>query len=198
VNADEEYAPAGFVPVAAHLLMIEHNEALCVAIEGLRGELRDLRSENQVLREVMPCTRCNSIGVVPEEAFGRDEDGAPMVDGVQPCPEGCELPGWLIAERNDARDDAAELDRLREQLAEDVEADQGISAPVYRIASRPAGTTSCFAPVDVGRVYTDAPAAYAALDKIVELHDSLVRCFPLTYARREYRIEQAEPAWGAA
>jgi hypothetical protein len=84
-----------------------------VMTETVRALVRRLSRTRREFAEVMPCTWCNNIGVVPEEAFGRDEDGAPMVDGTQPCPEGCEVPRWLQAERNDARDDAAQLARLQ-------------------------------------------------------------------------------------
>jgi hypothetical protein len=35
------------------------------------------------------CTWCDGTVLAEEKLFGRDEDGAPMVDGDQPCPEGC-------------------------------------------------------------------------------------------------------------
>jgi hypothetical protein len=35
------------------------------------------------------CGWCDGSGVASEERFGRDGDGAPYVDGDQPCPEGC-------------------------------------------------------------------------------------------------------------
>lgn len=70
--------------------------------------------------------------------------------------------------------------------------------PVYRIARRATPTTRFGACSGDDVVYRSREAAEARLAKIVELQTSLVRCFPLTYAAAEYRIEQAEPAWEAA
>lgn len=66
----------------------------------------------------LPCTRCWGLGLIPAEAFGRDSDGAPVTDDEERCPEGCAIPGWLVAERNDNRSDQEETVRLRARVAE--------------------------------------------------------------------------------
>ena len=55
---------------------------------------------------MLPCGQCWGLGLIPAEAFGRDADGAPEREEEAQCPDGCEIPGWLAAERNDAADDA--------------------------------------------------------------------------------------------
>jgi hypothetical protein len=80
-----------------------------------------LRQVERELADVVanaPCVWCAGIGVAPEEVFGRDSDGAPNVDGPQPCPEGCEVARWLQAERNDAADTERELAGARGRIAE--------------------------------------------------------------------------------
>jgi hypothetical protein len=74
--------------------------------DDLLTEVLDLR----ILADSMPCGWCNGVGVAPAERFGRDADGAPNVDEDRPCPEGCEVAGWLQAERNDAADVERERD----------------------------------------------------------------------------------------
>lgn len=86
----------------------------------LRSELDTTRAELEHLREVveMTCGRCWGLGLIPAENFGHDADGAPWTDEEQPCPDGCEIPRWLQAERNDAADDARLLGLARSDLAE--------------------------------------------------------------------------------
>lgn len=114
-------AQAAFVETNADLLstsaqLRQTQEALAASQADLSrvelecAELRDLM-------EMLPCGQCRGLGLIPAEAFGRDADGAPERDEEAPCPEGCEIPGWLAAERNDARDDARLLDLARAELA---------------------------------------------------------------------------------
>ncbi len=76
------------------------------------------RSQRELadLAEHIPCGWCDGLGVAPGERFGRDADGAPNVDEDRPCPEGCEVPAWLQAERNDAADNERELAEARQQI----------------------------------------------------------------------------------
>lgn len=92
-------------------LLRGRTEATERALE-LAEEVRDLRD----LAEAMPCGWCDGTGVAPEERFGRDQDGAPVVDGPQPCPEGCEVVAWLNAERNDAADVERDLAAARREI----------------------------------------------------------------------------------
>jgi hypothetical protein len=84
---------------------------LTVEVERLRREIRDLS-------EHIPCGWCDGLGVAPGERFGRDADGAPNVDEDRPCPEGCKVPAWLQAERNDAADNERELADAKRQISD--------------------------------------------------------------------------------
>lgn len=101
-------------------------EAAYEAGDSVLGEstsvrLRRVEAECDELRAALdnlPCGDCWGLGIIPAEAFGRDADGAPERDEEAPCPEGCEIPAWLRAERNDAADDArllAEAKRERDE-----------------------------------------------------------------------------------
>jgi hypothetical protein len=70
----------------------------------------------EMLTDAMPCGWCDGVGVAPAERFGRDVDGAPVVDEDQPCPAECEVADWLKAERNDAADTERERDEARAEL----------------------------------------------------------------------------------
>lgn len=97
------------------------------------AEAARLRQELADLAEAMPCSLCDGTGIAPEERFGRDSDGAPMVDGDQPCPDGCPV-------RRDIaylRDAVAEYDRHapaclreRDQLRTDLRVRTGELADV--------------------------------------------------------------------
>jgi len=86
--------------------------------DELAARLADVERERDELRDALPCGWCDGLGVAPGERFGRDADGAPNVDEDRPCPEGCEIPAWLQAERNDAADDARQLAEAREEIAQ--------------------------------------------------------------------------------
>ena len=90
--------------------------------ETVASILAKRNAELAALREAATCGWCDGTGVAPAERFGRDADGAPMHDENQPCPEGCEVVGWLQAERNDAADAERELVTLRAELAQRAEA----------------------------------------------------------------------------
>ncbi|BCJ45349.1 hypothetical protein GCM10010168_86180 [Actinoplanes ianthinogenes] len=107
-------------------------------LDGALLQLAEVTDERNALRDAVPCGWCDGLGVAPAERFGRDADGAPEADEDRPCPEGCAVPGWLQAERNDAADDArrvAELEALleqAEQYARDLQ-DNGDVSPVGRV-----------------------------------------------------------------
>lgn len=103
-------------------------EPVGVRLEVLRRvekERDEALADVTMLTDAMPCGWCDGVGVAPAERFGRDPDGAPVVDEDQPCPKGCELPGWLVAERNDAADVLRERDEaFRGRLAAQAEMDE--------------------------------------------------------------------------
>jgi hypothetical protein len=92
-------------------------DALSPTGERPQEALGTLAADVEELMENLPCGWCGGVGEAQEEMFGRDADGAPMVDGPQPCPEGCEIPAWLRAERNDAADAERERGEALHDLA---------------------------------------------------------------------------------
>jgi hypothetical protein len=94
-------APGGVVPPSG--------ESTSAALRRVEQELADAREELSVLRDAVPCGWCDGLGVAPAERFGRDPDGAPMVEEDGPCPEGCEIPAWLRIERDEAQDALVEV-----------------------------------------------------------------------------------------
>lgn len=159
----------------AYQAMRERDEALA-ANDALRAELagcyRDLEKaaqERDDLTKAMPCGWCDGVGVTPGERYGRDADGAPHVDEDGPCPEGCEIPDWLKAERNDASDVERERDLARAELVSvraELELWRTNSAELYAYDA-----WSCLTEGGCGSRYT-MPAA--ALEH---------RCGPLTPVR---------------
>ncbi|GJF06583.1 hypothetical protein PSD17_55300 [Pseudonocardia sp. D17] len=71
-------------------VMTATTRALVRRIGSVRSELADVLDST--------CWACHDTGITQEEWFGRDADGAPMVDGLQPCPNGCDIPTWLRLE----------------------------------------------------------------------------------------------------
>jgi hypothetical protein len=88
------------------------------ALLQMAAEVGRLTGENRDLSELIPCGWCDGLGIAPGERFGRDADGAPNVDEDRPCPEGCEIPAWLRAERNDAADNERELADAKRQISD--------------------------------------------------------------------------------
>lgn len=107
--------------LAVRLTHVEgHKDSFLAQRDHLITEVKKLIAERDELRSAfdnLPCGDCWGLGVIPAEAFGRDADGAPERDEEAPCPEGCEIPAWLRAERNDAADDARLLAVAQAELA---------------------------------------------------------------------------------
>jgi hypothetical protein len=186
--ADVPFAPASAVPSlgstsaqlqraqdeverlrAERRVALDERDAAVEVLAQVERERDEAREEVRILRDAVPCSWCGGLGVAPAEAFGRDGDGAPMVEEDQPCPEGCELPAWLVVERNEARESEQALSLVRAEL-ESARRELGALREHQEIRARKLRELAA----DLGEARTDADVARAEL---AELH-GLVEAIP--------------------
>lgn len=172
---------AGTMPTGSTSAEVRHAEQEMDVVRGSLTELAALydsataetarveqeRDELRAALDNLPCGDCWGLGVIPAEAFGCDADGAPERDEEAPCPEGCEIPAWLRAERNDAADDARRADLAEAELASATAELERLRYSGW-IVARDGGRTcgSCGQEIRRGEAYT----VNATTDELTHVH----------------------------